>query len=48
MTRSQQVLEAGMFVGYGAAAMLEGSSTTQAMSLEIDPYLETWLSSCLK
>ena len=48
MARPQRVLEVGMFVGYGAAAMLEGSPTTQAVSLEIDPYLETWLSSCLK
>ena len=48
MERPQRVLEVGMFVGYGAAAMLEGSPTTQVVSLEIDPYLETWLSSCLK
>ena len=39
MTRPQRVLEVGMFVGYGAAAMLEGSPTTQVVSLEIDPLL---------
>merc|ERR1711907_440306 len=28
--------------------MLEGWSTTEVVSLEIDPYLKEWLSSCLK
>jgi len=47
MAKPKRVLEVGMFVGYGAAAMLEGSPTVQVVSLEIDPYLKTWLQSCL-
>jgi inosose dehydratase len=43
-----RVLEIGMFVGYGAVAMLEGCPTAKVVSLEIDPYLKDWLSSCLK
>merc|ERR1712238_608226 len=48
LANPRRVLEVGMFVGYGAVAMLEGSPTTQVVSLEIDPYLKDWLSSCLK
>jgi caffeoyl-CoA O-methyltransferase len=46
--KPQRVLEIGMFVGYGAVAMLEGWSTAKVVSLEIDPYLKDWLSSCLQ
>jgi len=47
MAKPRRVLEIGMFVGYGAVAMLEGSPTAQVVSLEIDPYLKEWLRSCL-
>merc|ERR1719389_1530407 len=47
MAAPSRVLEIGMFVGYGSVAMLEGSPTTEVVSLEIDPYLKGWLSSCL-
>eukprot|EP00927_Polykrikos_kofoidii_P066926 TRINITY_DN62486_c0_g1_i1.p1 TRINITY_DN62486_c0_g1~~TRINITY_DN62486_c0_g1_i1.p1 ORF type:complete len:327 (+),score=46.88 TRINITY_DN62486_c0_g1_i1:43-981(+) len=47
MASPRRVLEIGMFVGYGAVAILEGCSTSQVVSLEIDPYLKSWLSSCL-
>lgn len=47
MGKPKRVLEVGMFVGYGAAAMLEGSPTVEVVSLEIDPYLKSWLKSCL-
>lgn len=46
--KPKRVLEIGMFVGYGAVAMLEGCPTAQIVSLEIDPYLKGWLSSCLQ
>jgi caffeoyl-CoA O-methyltransferase len=46
--KPQRVLEIGMFVGYGAVAMLEGWTTAKVVSLEIDPYLKDWLSSCLQ
>merc|ERR1719197_60050 len=46
--KPQRVLEIGMFVGYGAVAMLEGCPHSKVVSLEIDPYLPEWLSSCLK
>ena len=42
--RPGRVLEIGMFVGYGAVAMLEGCSSTRVVSLEIDPFLKDWLS----
>jgi inosose dehydratase len=45
--KPQNVLEIGMFVGYGAVALLEGCPRTKVVSLEIDPYLKGWLSSCL-
>merc|ERR1712125_317608 len=45
--KPRRVLEIGMFVGYGAVAMLEGWSTAKVVSLEIDPYLKGWLASCL-
>merc|ERR1719261_771867 len=44
MARPKRILEVGMFVGYGAVAMLEGCPSTKVVSLEIDPYLKTWLS----
>ena len=44
--KPNRVLEIGMFVGYGAVAMLEGSRHAKVVSLEIDPYLKDWLSSC--
>jgi transaldolase len=47
MGKPARVLEVGMFVGYGAAAMLEGSPTVEVVSLEIDPYLKDWLQTCL-
>eukprot|EP00747_Dinoflagellata_sp_TGD_P089590 gnl/TRDRNA2_/TRDRNA2_164378_c0_seq3.p1 gnl/TRDRNA2_/TRDRNA2_164378_c0~~gnl/TRDRNA2_/TRDRNA2_164378_c0_seq3.p1 ORF type:complete len:318 (+),score=49.80 gnl/TRDRNA2_/TRDRNA2_164378_c0_seq3:37-990(+) len=46
--KRRRVLEIGMFVGYGAVAMLEGWPSTEVVSLEIDPYLKRWLSSCLE
>merc|ERR1719440_1408333 len=46
--KPQRVLEIGMFVGYGAVAMLEGWQTAKVVSLEIDPYLKDWLASCLQ
>merc|ERR1719160_718510 len=46
--RPGRVLEIGMFVGYGAVAMLEGCPSTKVVSLEIDPFLKEWLWSCLK
>merc|ERR1712157_44706 len=48
MGRPRRVLEVGMFVGFGAVAMLEGSPATHVVSLEIDPYLQAWLADCLK
>jgi len=47
MATPRRVLEIGMFVGYGSVAMLEGAPASQVVSLEIDPYLKGWLSSCL-
>jgi len=48
MKQPKHILEVGMFVGYGAAAMLEGSSSsTTIVSLEIDPYLKTWVTDCM-
>jgi len=47
LAQPQRVLEVGMFVGYGAVAMLEGWRNAKVVSLEIDPYLKDWLSSCL-
>jgi len=47
MAKPQRILEVGMFVGYGAVAMLEGSPASRVVSLEIDPYLKTWLNDCL-
>merc|ERR1712078_37055 len=48
MAQPKRILEVGMFVGNGAVAMMEGCSTTQVVSLEIDPYLKKWLSDCLE
>jgi caffeoyl-CoA O-methyltransferase len=48
MQQPKRILEVGMFVGFGATAMMEGSSTAKVVSLEIDPYLKKWLSDCLE
>jgi caffeoyl-CoA O-methyltransferase len=48
MAKPKRILEVGMFVGFGAVAMLEGSPTAKVVSLEIDPYLKKWLSDCLE
>jgi len=48
MSRPRRILEIGMFVGYGSAAMLEGAPEAEIVSLEIDPYLKTWFADCLK
>mmetsp|Transcript_77561 Transcript_77561/g.215527 ORF Transcript_77561/g.215527 Transcript_77561/m.215527 type:complete len:583 (+) Transcript_77561:67-1815(+) len=45
--KPRRILEIGMFVGYGSVAMLEGWPTAEVVSLEIDPYLKTWLAECL-
>jgi len=47
MAMPRRVLEIGMFVGYGSVAMLEGTQSTEVVSLEIDPYLKNWLADCL-
>jgi glucose-6-phosphate 1-epimerase len=47
MAKPKRILEVGMFVGFGAVAMLEGCSTSRVVSLEIDPYLRKWLADCL-
>jgi len=48
MAQPKRILEVGMFVGFGATAMMEGSPTAKVVSLEIDPYLKKWLSDCLQ
>merc|ERR1719498_111968 len=48
MAQPKRILEVGMFVGFGATAMMEGSSTAKVVSLEIDPYLKKWLGDCLE
>merc|ERR1712224_94624 len=48
MQQPKRILEVGMFVGFGATAMMEGSPTAHVVSLEIDPYLKKWLSDCLE
>jgi len=47
MAQPRRILEIGMFAGYGSAAMLEGALSAQVVSLDIDPYLKEWVSSCL-
>jgi 3-dehydroquinate synthase len=47
MAAPRRVLEIGMFVGYGSVAILEGAPDAQLVSLDIDPYLKTWLAECL-
>jgi len=47
MAQPRRILEVGMFVGFGAVAMMEGSPSARVVSLEIDPYLRTWLADCL-
>merc|ERR1719482_205191 len=48
MQQPKRILEVGMFVGFGATAMMEGSPSANVVSLEIDPYLKKWLSDCLE
>jgi D-hexose-6-phosphate mutarotase len=48
MAQPKRILEVGMFVGFGAVAMMEGSSNAKVVSLEIDPYLKKWLGDCLQ
>jgi len=48
MQQPKRILEVGMFVGFGATAMMEGSPSAKVVSLEIDPYLKKWLSDCLE
>jgi caffeoyl-CoA O-methyltransferase len=48
MQQPKRILEVGMFVGFGATAMMEGSPNAEVVSLEIDPYLKKWLSDCLE
>uniref|UniRef100_A0A7S0BD66 Glutathione transferase n=1 Tax=Pyrodinium bahamense TaxID=73915 RepID=A0A7S0BD66_9DINO len=47
MAKPRRILEVGMFVGYGSAAMLEGAPSAQVVSLDIDPYLKDWVAECL-
>jgi len=47
MAQPRRILEVGMFVGFGAVAMMEGCPEAKVVSLEIDPYLKKWLSDCL-
>lgn len=46
LKQPRRVLEVGMFAGYGASAMLEGCQSAHVVSLEIDPYLKTWVEEC--
>jgi len=48
MAQPRRILEVGMFVGFGAVAMMEGCPTANVVSLEIDPYLKKWLGDCLE
>lgn len=48
MRQPRNILEVGTFVGYGAVAMLEGCASTRVTTLEIDPYLKTWIMDCMK
>merc|ERR1719160_434413 len=48
MAQPKRILEVGMFVGFGAVAMMEGSPAAKVVSLEIDPYLKKWLADCLE
>merc|ERR1712178_643214 len=48
MAKPKRVLEVGMFVGFGAVAMMEGCASATVTSLEIDPYLKGWLQECLQ
>ena len=43
MKQPKNILEIGMFTGYGAVAMLEGCADAKVTSLEIDPFLKTWV-----
>merc|ERR1740121_353388 len=48
MSQPKRILEVGMFVGFGAVAMMEGCPDANVVSLEIDPYLKKWLGDCLE
>merc|ERR1712032_1621426 len=44
MKGAKRVLEIGMFTGYGAAAIIEAlPSDGECVSLDIDPFLKTWV-----
>jgi predicted O-methyltransferase YrrM len=44
MKNPKRVLEIGMFTGYGAAAIVEAlPADGECVSLDIDPYLKTWV-----
>merc|ERR1712060_985007 len=44
MKGAKRVLEVGMFVGYGSAAIVEALPTGgQCVSLDIDPFLKDWV-----
>jgi len=44
MKNAKRVLEIGMFAGYGAAAIVEAlPSDGECVSLDIDPFLKTWV-----
>ena len=45
LAQAKRALEIGMFTGYGAAAILEAlPSDGECVSLDIDPYLDEWVS----
>jgi len=48
LKQPKRTLEIGMFVGYGAVAVLEGCDAARVVSLEVDPYLKKWVEDCLK
>merc|ERR1711907_19014 len=46
MAGARRVLEVGMFCGYGAAAAADAGA--EVVSLEIDPFLKTWLEEAIE
>lgn len=49
MKRPKNVLEVGMFTGYGAMAIAEAlPEDGKVVSLDIDPFLKTWVHECTK
>jgi predicted O-methyltransferase YrrM len=48
MQQPKRILEVGMFVGFGATAMMEGSPSANVVSLEIDPYLKKCSATALR